>query len=141
VTRLRAGRPWFAYWRRGRSSSLRHRVNKGSGVHKASYPMGTAGYFPRVKRPGREANHSPPSSAEVKSVWPYTSNPPFVFMAWCLVKHRDNFTFTLPSLNGFHNHMEVKIFRYSHKNTDVSSTCIFLWCFLNWTQSSTHFLP
>jgi hypothetical protein len=22
--------------------------------------------------------------------------PQYVFMAWCLVKHRDNFTFTLP---------------------------------------------
>jgi hypothetical protein len=27
----------------------------------------------RVKRPGREADHSPPSSAEVKNVWSYTS--------------------------------------------------------------------
>jgi hypothetical protein len=29
-----------------------------------------------VKRPGREADHSPPSSAEVKNVWRYTSTPP-----------------------------------------------------------------
>jgi hypothetical protein len=27
--------------------------------------------------------------------WSYTSTPPYVFMAWCLAKHRDNFTFTL----------------------------------------------
>jgi hypothetical protein len=46
-----------------------------------------------VKRPGGEANHSPPSSAEVKNAWSYTSTPQYVFMAWCLVKHRDNFTF------------------------------------------------
>jgi len=39
--------------------SLHHRVQNGSGAHPASYPMG-------VKRPGREADHSPPSSAEVK---------------------------------------------------------------------------
>jgi hypothetical protein len=26
-----------------------------------------------IKRPGREADHSPPSSAEVKNVWSYTS--------------------------------------------------------------------
>jgi hypothetical protein len=51
--------------------------------------------FPAVKRPGREADHSPPSSAEVKNVWRYTSTPPYVFMAWCLVKQRDNFTFTI----------------------------------------------
>jgi hypothetical protein len=47
-----------------------------------------------VKRPGREADHSPPSSVEVKNAWSYTSAPQYVFMALCLVKHRDNFTFT-----------------------------------------------
>jgi hypothetical protein len=47
-----------------------------------------------VRRPGREADHSPPSSAEVKNAWSYTSTPQYVFMTWCLVKHRDNFTFT-----------------------------------------------
>jgi hypothetical protein len=46
-----------------------------------------------VKRPGREADDSPPSSAEVKNAWSYTFTPQYVFMAWCLVKHRDNFTF------------------------------------------------
>jgi hypothetical protein len=29
-----------------------------------------------VKRSGREADHSPPFSAEVKNVWSYTSTPP-----------------------------------------------------------------
>jgi hypothetical protein len=48
-----------------------------------------------VKRPGREADHSPPSSAEVNKAWRYTSTPPYVFMAWCLVKHRNKFIFTL----------------------------------------------
>jgi hypothetical protein len=43
-----------------------HRVQNGSGAHPASYPMGTRGSFPGVKRPRREADHSPPSSAEVK---------------------------------------------------------------------------
>jgi hypothetical protein len=47
-----------------------------------------------VKRPRHEADHSPPSTAEVKDVWSYTSTPQYVFMAWCLVKHWDNFTFT-----------------------------------------------
>jgi len=28
-----------------------------------------------LKLPGREADHSPPSSAEVKNVWSYTSTP------------------------------------------------------------------
>jgi hypothetical protein len=37
-----------------------------------------------VKRPGREADHSPPSSAEVKNAWSYTSILQYAFMAWCL---------------------------------------------------------
>jgi hypothetical protein len=47
-----------------------------------------------VKRTRREADHSLPSSAEVKNSWSYTSTPQYVFMAWCSVKHEDNFTFT-----------------------------------------------
>jgi hypothetical protein len=61
-------------------------------VHPASYPMDTRVSFPGVKRPVREADHLPTSSAEVKNAWSYTSAPQYVFMAWCLVKHRDNFT-------------------------------------------------
>jgi hypothetical protein len=56
---------------------------------------GYQGHFSRGKATGREADHSPSSSAEVKNAWNYTSTPHYVFMAWCLVKHRDNFTFTL----------------------------------------------
>jgi hypothetical protein len=36
---------------------------------------------PGVMRPGREADHSPPTSAEVMKMWIYTSTPPYVFMA------------------------------------------------------------
>jgi hypothetical protein len=46
-----------------------------------------------VKRPGLEIDHSAPSSAEVKNQWSYTSTPQYDFMAWCSVKHKDNFTF------------------------------------------------
>jgi hypothetical protein len=46
--------------------SLHHRVQNGSGAHPASYPMGNRVSFPGIKRPGREADHSPPSSAEVE---------------------------------------------------------------------------
>jgi hypothetical protein len=34
----------------------------------------------RVKRPGREADHSPPSSAEVKKERSYISTPQYAFM-------------------------------------------------------------
>jgi hypothetical protein len=37
-------------------------VQTGSEAHAASYPMGTGG----KARPGSDADHSPPSSAEVK---------------------------------------------------------------------------
>jgi hypothetical protein len=37
--------------------------------------------YPGVKRPGREADHSPQTSAEVKKTWIYTSTPPYVFIA------------------------------------------------------------
>jgi len=36
-------------------------------------------YFPEVKRPGRDINYSPPSSAEVKNDRSYTSVPPRCF--------------------------------------------------------------
>jgi hypothetical protein len=35
---------------------------------------------PIVKRPGREADHTPPTSAEVKKIWIYTSTPPYTLM-------------------------------------------------------------
>jgi len=47
-----------------------------------------------IKQPGHEADYSPQFSAEIKNVWSYTSTIPYVFMAWCLVKHSDNFTST-----------------------------------------------
>jgi hypothetical protein len=44
-------------------------------------PPSTGGSSPEVKQPGREADHSTPTSAEVKQTWVYTSTPPYVFMA------------------------------------------------------------
>jgi hypothetical protein len=35
--------------------------------------MGTRGSFPLDKWPGRDVDHSPSSSAEVKKAWSYTS--------------------------------------------------------------------
>ncbi|PNF43534.1 hypothetical protein B7P43_G03911, partial [Cryptotermes secundus] len=55
-------------------------VQTGSGVHPASYPMGTDSSFPGVNRPGRETHHSPPASAEVKNIWIYTFTPPYACM-------------------------------------------------------------
>jgi hypothetical protein len=60
---LRAGRP------RGRSSSpgsvknFLQVVQTGSGAHPVSYPKVRGAPSPGVKRHGREADHSPPTSA------------------------------------------------------------------------------
>jgi hypothetical protein len=35
---------------------------------------------PGVKQLGHEADHSPPTSAEVNNMWIYTSTPPYVFI-------------------------------------------------------------
>jgi hypothetical protein len=45
-----------------------------------------------VKRPGREADHSPPLSAGVKTAWSYTSTPNTPSWRGAQLKQRDNFT-------------------------------------------------
>jgi hypothetical protein len=54
-------------------------IQTGSGAH--PYQMDMRGSFPWGKRPGREADHSPQTSAEVKKTWIYTYTPPYAFMA------------------------------------------------------------
>jgi hypothetical protein len=56
--------------------------------------MGTGGSFLGVKWLGHEADHTSPSSAEVKEWVESYLHSLNVLTAWCLVKHRDNFTFT-----------------------------------------------
>jgi hypothetical protein len=60
--------------------SLRHRVQTGSGVHPASYPMGTGALSLGVKWPGREADHSAPSSVKVKNA--YSLPPLYNTSSW-----------------------------------------------------------
>jgi hypothetical protein len=50
-----------------RNFSLRHRVQTGSGAHPPSYAMIPGALTPGVMWSGREAEHSPPSSAQVHS--------------------------------------------------------------------------
>jgi hypothetical protein len=63
------------------SNLLLHSVQTGSVVHQNSYPVGAGGFSLGLMRPGREAGHSPPASAEVKKMWIYTATPPYVFIA------------------------------------------------------------
>jgi hypothetical protein len=64
---LRPGRPGFISWK-WQGVSLLYNVQIACRTHPASFPMGTGGFsFPGVKRPGSEAEHSPPSFADVKN--------------------------------------------------------------------------
>jgi hypothetical protein len=72
----------------------------------------------QVKRPGREADHSPPSSAEVKNALSYTSTSQYVFLAWCLVKHRENFIFLLYILH-FINFYKISYLLFTTKCVNI----------------------
>jgi hypothetical protein len=59
-----------------------HVVQTGSGAHLATYHMRTGGGgSPEVKLPGREANHSRRTSAEIKNMWINTFTTTRVSMA------------------------------------------------------------
>jgi hypothetical protein len=49
-----------------------------------------------VKWLGCEADHSPPSSAEINNAWSNTSTPQYTFIAWCSVKKSTGTTLPLP---------------------------------------------
>jgi hypothetical protein len=50
----------------------------------------TGTLYPGVKREGLEAEHWPPFRVEINNAWSYTSAPPSIFLALCLIKDRDN---------------------------------------------------
>jgi hypothetical protein len=65
--------------REGQDFSPLHVVQTGSGAHQPIQWVPGA-LSPGVKRPGREADHSPPTSAAVKNTWIYTSTSTYAFM-------------------------------------------------------------
>jgi hypothetical protein len=86
VTELRAAGPGFDFWRQGSFSSLRQdRLWDPSNLLSNGY---RGALSPGIRLPEREADPSPPSSAEVRNAGNYSSTPPFVFLAWCLAKQR-----------------------------------------------------
>jgi hypothetical protein len=54
-------------------------------------PRDTGGFFPRVKRPGREVCHSHPVPMLRKDGALHEISK--IFVAWCLIIYRENFTF------------------------------------------------
>jgi hypothetical protein len=89
--RPRAGRSRFYFLAGAGNLSLRHHVQNDSGAHQISFSVYR--FSPWVQS-GR-VDHSPPSNEDDKNPWRYTSTPQYVFMAWCIVKHRDKFTLYL----------------------------------------------
>jgi hypothetical protein len=53
--------------------------------------MGILDPAPKVLRPQREADCSLLSSVEATNAWSCTFTPPYFFVVWCLIKHRDKF--------------------------------------------------
>jgi hypothetical protein len=88
VTRLRAGRPGITFFFAATSRPNLRPTHPPT--QWTSWALSTG-----VNWPGREDDHSSASSAEVENAWSYTSTNQYVFVAWDLVKYRDNFTFTL----------------------------------------------
>jgi len=76
-------------------SFCHHCVPTGSGAHTTQtliqWVPGGSGWSVKLTAPL-------PSSAEVKNAWSCTSTLRYVFMAWCLVKHRDDFVFSMKSV-------------------------------------------
>jgi hypothetical protein len=66
--------------------SLHHRVQIGSGPTQPPIQWVPGALSLVVKRPGREADHSPPSSAKVRMRGAIPPLPQFSFMAWCSIK-------------------------------------------------------
>jgi hypothetical protein len=65
---------------RTRYFPLLQNVQAGCGAHPASCSVGTE-FFRGVKRPGRDIDHSPPTSAEIKNGCSTPCTPLYVFMS------------------------------------------------------------
>jgi hypothetical protein len=54
--------------------------------------MDTGDSFHGAEWPRREADYTFPRGVEVKNLWSYITTAQYIFMARCLVKHRNKFT-------------------------------------------------
>jgi hypothetical protein len=63
--------------------SLHHRVQTGSGPNQPPIQWVPGDLSLAVKWPVHESDNLPPSTAEVKNTWSYTTTSHYVFMSWC----------------------------------------------------------
>jgi hypothetical protein len=82
-------------WRLEQENFLRHKVHTASGAYQTLYPISTGVIFSGVNRPGREYDHSPSSSAEIKNAWSYTPLPNTTTSSNAMLSTRDNFPFLI----------------------------------------------
>jgi hypothetical protein len=92
------------HFRQGQKSFLFSRVSRPAALEPTQPPIKPGTNSPVLKRQGYEADHSPPSSAEVNSggaipPLPYTSS----WRCAYLIKHRDNFIFSCTLLRAHHS--------------------------------------
>jgi len=73
----------------------------------------------------REAGQSPPSSAEGKTAWSYTSNPPYIFIAWYLRKRR--YKYYLLEMKSFHVTLSI-----TYLLNRIRSSCKYKCQVYNW---------
>jgi len=90
VTEQRAGRPGFDPWQ-GQVFLLT--------TGPALGPTQPIKWITGVKRPGREADHSPSSSAEVKMSGAILPLPPYLTIAWYLINQSISFHVTQKQLH------------------------------------------
>jgi hypothetical protein len=80
--------------------------------------VGTAVLFLGIKQPASDADHSPPSTAEVKKVWSYTSTPPQSV-------DRDKFVFVYVSIHciNIENSQRTIAEKYQSYDAIISEWC------------------
>jgi hypothetical protein len=95
---------------------------------------------PGMKRPGRETNHSPPYSTEVKNTWSYNFSPPYVYIAWCLVEYERQLYFYFVSMSPLMSALNglCSWYRIVLQHSDLPHTCITLLRFCDTKYSDTN---
>jgi len=74
IDQLRAGRFGFHVSGGARNFPFSTTVQMGCWASQPTI-QGIPGFFSGVKQPGREADHLPPPSAQVRNEWTYTATP------------------------------------------------------------------